>query len=245
MTTTAAAAVDATPRFTGFPDEAIGFFDGLEADNSKAYWADRKVVYERAVREPMLALLAALEAEFGAAKLFRPYRDVRFSADKSPYKTHQGAVVGTGTMQGTLYVQISADGLMVGGGCYRMARDQLARYRAAVEDDATGAPLVALVADLRAQGFELAGECLRRAPRGVDPAHPRVDLLKHKGIAALVHHGSPRWLSTPKALDRVAQGWRAIAPFNAWLGAHVGPAQPLEDGRAPARRGANPRGAGL
>jgi uncharacterized protein (TIGR02453 family) len=249
MTTTPAAKASrgdgATPAFTGFPDEALGFYDGLEADNSKAYWADHRAVYERAVKGPMLALVAALEAEFGPAKLFRPHRDVRFSSDKSPYKTHQGAVVGTGTAQGSLYVQVSADGLMLGGGCYQMAKDQLVRWRSAVEDDATGEPLAAVVARLREQGFDLAGERLQRAPRGADPAHPRVELLKHKGIAATYHHGSPSWLATPEALDRIAEGWRAIGPFNAWLTTHVGPAEAVEGDPRPARRGASPRGAGV
>lgn len=212
--------------FRGFPDEALGFYEGLEADNSKAYWADHKHVYEGAVRTPLLALLAALEPEFGPAKLFRPHRDVRFSADKSPYKTHQGAVVGDGSASGTLYLQLSADGLMTGGGDYVMAKDQLVRYRAAVEDDVAGGLLADVVAGLVGAGFRLAGETLKRAPRGVDPDHPRVDLLRHKGIAVLREHGSPRWLSTPKALGRIAADWRAIAPFTAWLDREVGPATP-------------------
>ncbi len=233
----------ALPRFAGFPDESLAFYEGLEADNSKAYWNDRKEVFERAVRGPMLALLAALEPEFGEAKVFRPYRDVRFSADKSPHKTHQGAVIWHGEGQDSLYVQISAEGLMVAGGYYQMTKDQLARYRAAVEDDAAGERLVAVVAALREQGFELGGETLQRAPRGVDPAHPRIDLLRHKGIAAIRRHGSPRWLSTPKAVDRVAADWRAIGPLNAWLATEVGPAEPVQgDPRAP-RRGVGRAGA--
>jgi uncharacterized protein (TIGR02453 family) len=213
---------DAAAGFVGFPADGMAFYDGLEADNSKTFWADHKTTYEQAVRGPMLALTATLEPEFGEAKLFRPYRDVRFSADKSPYKTHQGAVVGTGTAQGTLYLQVSADGLMIGGGYYVMSSDQLARYRAAVEDDATGVPLAGVVAELVAQDFELAGERLQRAPRGIDPAHPRVDLLRHKGIAALRRHGMPPWLATREAAERIAEGWRALAPLNAWLAAHVG-----------------------
>jgi uncharacterized protein (DUF2461 family) len=72
--------------FKGWPDRALAFYDGLEADNSKAYWLDHKDVYERDVKAPMEALLAELTKEFGETKLFRPYRDVRFSADKSPFR---------------------------------------------------------------------------------------------------------------------------------------------------------------
>jgi uncharacterized protein (TIGR02453 family) len=245
MTTTRQPADRAGQVFGGFPEAAIAFYEGLEADNSKAYWTDHKDVYEAAVREPMLALVATLEPEFGEAKLFRPYRDVRFSADKSPYKTHQGAVIGTGTAQGSLYVQLSADGLMLGGGYYVMAKDQLLRYRAAVEDDRSGPGLDAVVATLIEQGFELSGERLQRAPRGVDPAHPRVDLLRHKGIAALLQHGVPGWLTTPEAAERIAEGWRAVAPLTGWLAQHVGAPEPLEGDPRPARRGVSPRGAGV
>jgi hypothetical protein len=80
--------------FSGFGEDAIEFYDGLTADNSKAYWTDRRHVYERDVRGPMQELLAACEAEFGPGKIFRPYRDVRFSSDKTPYKTHCGATAG-------------------------------------------------------------------------------------------------------------------------------------------------------
>ena len=98
--------------FEGWPEEALEFYEGLEADNSKAYWTEHKAVYEDEVLRPMTDLVEELAAEFGEAKIFRPYRDVRFSADKSPYKTHIGALLGTG------YVQLSADGLAAGDGMY-------------------------------------------------------------------------------------------------------------------------------
>ena len=125
--------------FKGWPERALDFFDGLEADNSKAYWADHREVYERDVKAPMDALLAELGPEFGETKLFRPYRDTRFSRDKSPYKTAIAARVGDG------YVQLSADGLMAGAGWYHMTPEQLVRYRDAVVDDRTGRPLQDIV----------------------------------------------------------------------------------------------------
>ena len=125
--------------FEGFPDEGLVFYEGLEADNSKTYWQRNKAAYEAHVRAPLLALLAELAAEFGPAKVFRPYRDVRFSHDKTPYKTHQGAVVTPeGRGAGSWYVQISADGLTVAGGCWRLESDQVARYRRAVADPVQG-----------------------------------------------------------------------------------------------------------
>ncbi len=118
--------------FQGWRAEALEFFEGLEADNSKAYWQQNKSVYEELVRAPMEELLAELEPDWGEGRIFRPYRDIRFSRDKSPYKTHIGAVVGEG------YVQLSAEGLGVGCGMWEMAPDQLERYRSAVADDRSG-----------------------------------------------------------------------------------------------------------
>ena len=84
--------------FTGFPPEAFAFYEGLEADNSKAYWAAHKAVFDGCGGRAMQELLDELEPTFGTAKMFRPYRDVRFSKDKSPYKTRQYAVVHGGAL---------------------------------------------------------------------------------------------------------------------------------------------------
>ena len=118
--------------FRGWRVEALEFFEGLEADNSKTYWQTNKDRYERLVLAPMEALIDELAPEWGESRIFRPYRDIRFSSDKSPYKTHIGAMIGAG------YVQLSADGLEAGSGMWEMAPDQLERYREAVDDDGTG-----------------------------------------------------------------------------------------------------------
>ena len=117
--------------FSGWPEEALDFYDGLAADNSKSYWTEHKATYEQKILAPMTELTEELAAEFGEPKIFRPYRDVRFSADKSPYKTHIGAVIG-----GTGYVQLSAEGLGAGAGMWQMGPEHLERYRAAVASDA-------------------------------------------------------------------------------------------------------------
>jgi uncharacterized protein (TIGR02453 family) len=222
------ATLDDGPAFAGFPDEALLFYEGLEADNSKSYWTDQRDRYETAVRGPMLVLLAALEPEFGPGKLFRPYRDIRFSADKTPYKTHAGAVVGTGDAAGVLYVQVSAAGLMIGGGYYHMAPDQLSRYREALLADSSGTRLAAEVESLISDGWSMVGDRLSRAPRGVDPQHPRIELLRHKGIAAMLDLGAPAWLGTPACQGRIAESWRRLAGLSTWLNTQVGPAEPTE-----------------
>ena len=203
--------------FRGWPIEAVEFYEGLEADNSKVYWQEHKAVYERQVKAPMEELLAELADEFGEGKLFRPYRDVRFSADKTPYKTTCAATLGRG------YVAFSADGLSVGSGLYMPEPAALTRFRAAVDADDTGAELAAIVADLHRAGYQtMAHEVLKTAPRGFPKDHPRIELLRHKGIAMMKSWPVGAWLGTRKAKDRVVTALRAAAPLNEWLARHVG-----------------------
>ncbi|MGI9164572.1 MAG: DUF2461 domain-containing protein [Mycobacterium sp.] len=203
--------------FKGWPIEAVEFYEGLEADNSKVYWQEHKAVYERNVRGPMEQLLVELADEFGAGKLFRPYRDVRFSADKTSYKTNCAATRGTG------YVSFSADGLSVGGGLYMPDPAALQRYRDAVDDEKSGPQLAGIVADLRAAGYQImAHEVLKTAPRGFPTDHPRIELLRHKGVAMMKDWPVGAWLGTAKAKDRVIATLRAGAPLNGWLTRYVG-----------------------
>ena len=137
--------------FRGWPAAAVEFFEGLEADNTRSYWHARKPVYDDMVRGPMEALIAELEPEFGTGRVFRPNRDTRFSADKSPYKTNIAAMIGPG------YVHLNADALGAGVGMYHMATDQLERFRTAVADDRTGRKLESIVADVKSAGMRLRG----------------------------------------------------------------------------------------
>ncbi|ADP81904.1 DUF2461 domain-containing protein [Pseudofrankia inefficax] len=213
-------------EFSGFPAEALIFFDGLEADNSKAYWTDHREVYETAVRGPMLALLDALEPEFGEPHVFRPYRDVRFSKDKSPYKTAIGAHCDRGG-----YVQVSANGLMAASGYWRTAPDQVERLRAAIADDLLGPGLEALVGQLRAAGYDVSGTVLKTRPRGYDADHPRIELLRHKTLTAHREFGEPPWLAEPSCVEQVATAWRDMRRLTSWLDDHVGPSRLPESRR--------------
>jgi uncharacterized protein (TIGR02453 family) len=202
--------------FEGFGEYAVEFYDGLEADNTKAYWTDQRHVYERDVKAPMQLLLAEVEREFGAGKIFRPYRDARFSADKTPYKDHCGA------MAGPFYLEVGPAGLMAAGGYYHMAPDQVARFRTAAAEDRRGEDLAARVAALRKKGLEIGGEQLKTRPRGVDAEHPRLDLLRHKGLYAWRRWEPDDVLHEPGALKRVTSTWRAVRPLTEWLAEHVG-----------------------
>ncbi|MEW9533471.1 DUF2461 domain-containing protein [Microbispora sp. NPDC049125] len=205
--------------FSGIPDEALMFYEGLVADNSKVYWAANKELYETAVKGPMLALMEELAPEFGSAHLFRPYRDVRFAKDKTPYKTHQGAYCGVGVEGVGYYVQVDADGLYAAAGWWGSG-EQVTRYRDAVDDDTAGSRLRDVLAALP-DGLALGGDRLKTRPRGTPEGHPRLDLMRYKSLHAGRRFEPEPWLHTPEALDRVRGVWRSLVPLVDWLRIHL------------------------
>jgi uncharacterized protein (TIGR02453 family) len=209
--------------FTGFGEGAIAFYDELATNNTRDWWLANKRRYEGDVRRPMEELLEDVAAEFGEAKLFRPNRDTRFAKDKSPYKTNIAAVI-FGREGGSVYLSLSAEGMHVGGGGYHLDRDQLARYRAAVDADRSGQALEAIVADLRGAKADVTSHSsLKTAPRGYPAGHPRIGLLRQDGIIGIWTHRPGAWLHQPAAEDRLVAGWRALQPLNDWMAEHVGP----------------------
>jgi uncharacterized protein (TIGR02453 family) len=203
--------------FSGWPEEALDFYDGLAADNSKSYWTEHKATYEQKVLRPMTELTEELAAEFGEPKIFRPYRDVRFSADKSPYKTHVGAVIG-----GTGYVQLSAEGLGAGAGMWQMEPEPLERYRRAVASDGPGAELEQVIGRIEKDDITVHGHSvLKSAPRGYPADHPRVALLRYKGLTAWKQWPVEPWLETAAAKDHVMSFFRTVQPLCSWLTINV------------------------
>jgi uncharacterized protein (TIGR02453 family) len=209
--------------FEGWPAEAFEFYVGLEADNSKSYWQAQRDTYERAVKEPFLRLGDEVAREFGLLHVFRPYRDVRFSRNKSPYKTAAAAVT-EGPGGAGYYVQLSSEGLLVASGYYILASDQLERWRKAIDDTRTGARLVREIDRVRAVGYDIAAhDSLKSAPRGYPKDHPRIELLRNKGLTVGRSFVPARWMHTRAAYDRIVGVWRDAAPVNRWLDRHVGP----------------------
>jgi uncharacterized protein (TIGR02453 family) len=204
--------------FAGWPGEAVEFFEDLEEDNTKSFWQANIETYEISVKRPTEELLAELEPEFGAGRLFRPYRDVRFSKDKSPYKTNIAAAIGPFG-----YVTLSAEGLGAGAGMYVMAPDQLERYRKAVDAEKTGTALELVVEAVKKKGYTCTPSApLKTAPKGYPKDHPRIALLNGKGIIVWKLWPVAGWLSTKKAKERVVDVLRSSAPLNEWLADHVG-----------------------
>ena len=210
--------------FRGFGPEVFDWFAALERDNSRVFFAATRERYENDVRGGLEALLDELAADLdGEVKVFRQQRDLRFTPDKSPYKTRTyGIVHGVPGAVAGLYAELSARGLYAGTGYHQLARDQLDRFRAAVADDAAGPELARATAAAEAAGLELAGETLRTAPRGYPRDHPRIALLRRKALIAGRRLPAEGGIGRDAALEHVGGTWRAAAPVNAWLDEHVG-----------------------
>ncbi len=176
------------------------------------------------MREPLEDLIAEAAALHGMpARVFRPNRDIRFSKDKSPYKTNAAGHAGG---PATYYVSLDATGLRVGGGVYHPDRAQLQRIREAI-DGRPGAELERAYAALRAGGFELASGALRTAPRGYARDHPRIELLRFVNHAAVRHFTpGPDIHDGERCRAAIFGTWERLAPLNDWLSRYVGPAAP-------------------
>jgi uncharacterized protein (TIGR02453 family) len=217
--------------FSGFPKDGLAFYRELEADNTKTFWHANKARYVASVKAPLLALCESMPAAYKPFHVFRPNRDVRFGKDKTPYKTHAGAV---SELEGgsSLYVQFSKDGLYIGGGYYQMAGDQLERYRAAVDDAKTGPAFAKIVTTATAAGYSVASfDALKTAPKGYAKDHPRIDLLRRKGLHTGKELGDGAWLATPAARNKVLEVWKGAKPVFTWLDKHVGPSTEPPDDR--------------
>jgi uncharacterized protein (TIGR02453 family) len=208
--------------FNGFGDDAFEFYEGLRADNSKTYWTAHRHVYDAAVRAPMQALLDSLAAKFdGTPVLFRPYRDVRFSADKSPYKTNQGGFLEVAGGLG-YWLSLDADGIAVGGGFHAHDKAQTARFRAAIDDETIGGQLVRIVEKLVKAGFQVGGDAVRTRPRGVAVDHPRLDLMRHESLT-VSRRIDPVASATATFATALATDWKRVATLVDWCRTNAAP----------------------
>ncbi len=225
----------APARFTGFADRGAGFFKALAKHQSRDWFAMHREEYEGGWLAPMQALLAEVRGrlaaryaheDLAAPKVFRIHRDVRFSKDKSPYKTHIGgylAIDGTAAGPGgaaALYFHVAADELFACAGQYMMDGEQLKRFRAAVVDPKRGKELAAILAKLERAGFTRGShEQLQRVPRGFDPEHPAGDLLRRKGLIVAFPDLPRAMLVSPKLVDWLTTHAKQTVPLVEWLAA--------------------------
>lgn len=208
--------------FRGIPAGAFEFYKELQDNNNREWWLEHKDRYQELVREPITLLLAELEHRFGPGRIFRPNRDIRFSLDKSPYKTAQGAFASIQEGMG-YYLQISGEGLLVGAGYHSHTPAQLVRYRNSVDASGTGESLRHIIDTVSAAGFVVEGEKLKTIPRGYPRDHPRGELLKHKSLAASTELGCPDWLDSPAAAREIGTLWDELRPLVDWVGRYAAP----------------------
>jgi uncharacterized protein (TIGR02453 family) len=230
----------ATPApFRGFPDARGDFFLALALHNDRDWFQSHRAEYEEGWAAPMASLLAEVreglrggygKRPLGEPKVFRLHRDVRFGKDKTPYKTHvagwipveTGGAASPGSAPAAIYLHLGVDERFTGSGCWTLEPEALKRYRAAVLDPKRGAALVRLLKPLAAAGFTVSSaESLKRVPAGVDPDHPRADLLRMKGLVVAPADVPKRLLTRPGLKDWLVEQARAAAPVVGWLADHV------------------------
>jgi uncharacterized protein (TIGR02453 family) len=187
--------IDIYPPFEGFPREGINFLRRLKRNNNRKWFEEHKKQYEEFVRLPMCSFIVALQEHFNRfapefdlnpkRSIFRIYRDIRFSADKTPYKTHIAAhFVLRGTPKGFLgsgyYMEIAPGELYTGGGIYIPDGDQLKKIRKAIST--RGKEFLSIVTSRRFQKLfsPFEWDSLKRIPKGYDENDPMAEWLKCK-----------------------------------------------------------------
>ena len=222
------------PPFSGFSRDVFDWFAGLEADNSRAYFERTRALWQTKVRDQLEALLEELADRLGGrVKMFRPHRDIRFSADKSPYKTASyGLIVDRPKSHAGLYAQLTSAGLFAGSGYHTFAPDQLERYREKAAGRA-GTNLETMLAELRDEGYQLIGDELKTVPRGFDRDHRNAVVLRRKAVAAgrRIAPKGRGGIGRERGLEHVAGTWKRLEPMNRWLDRNVGPSDEPPESR--------------
>jgi uncharacterized protein (TIGR02453 family) len=199
-----------------------GFFSDLDENNNREWWKANSSRFDQEVKQPIQLLVNSLKPEFGSIKVFRPFRDVRFSADKRPYNAHASfAAEGTG---GMLYFQIGANEVRIAGGRWQPSPAELGKFREVISD-------VRLIGDLREQLAERENDGLRAddeavlktAPRGYSIDDPNIDLLRRTKLSLMRVESVNSWLSSSSPLETVTATWRSVELWNAWLQENISP----------------------
>jgi uncharacterized protein (TIGR02453 family) len=220
--------------FTGFADADGKFFKMLKKKNEKGWFNAHKAEYEEGWSAPMKALLADLRevidssykrCELDEPKVFRIFRDVRFSKDKSPYKTHIGGYIPLARrgkkstdLPMAIYFHVGPGEVFAAAGHYMMEKESLERFRAAVADDKRGKELSRILAGLAKKGYRAqAHERSKRVPRGYPPDHPRAELLTYKGLTVGFPAVPKAMMTSPKLVKWLAGACKTSAPLVDWL----------------------------
>lgn len=216
--------------FEGFPKAGTKFLKDLTKNNNREWFQENKTVYKSALEEPAKAFLDEMCDALGEltgnmmdGKVYRFYRDVRFSKDKTPYNTYIRMsfyeVVGNKACgeRPAFHFSLEATEVLIGLGFFEFSKELLARYQAAIDDDTSGKALTKALTALTKQGFMLDGEEYKRVPRPYDPEHPRADLLRRKGLTIWSYALKPSDLSDTKAVNTCLKQYKTMMPVFQWL----------------------------
>ena len=221
--------------FPGFSPAALRFFIQLKRHNNRPWFLKNKETYEREIKEPMLSLVLALNSELRnfapelvtepKRAIYRIYRDVRFSADKSPYKTHTAALfaprgLGKHACAG-LYFHFAPDELLLAGGVYMPGPKELLAIRNHIAANTTAFRKILAHRQIAALGG-LQGDQLVRVPKGFAPVHPAADLLRYKQFLVWVKH-PPEMALNKDLLPLLEQTFRTLLPMVRFLNAPLKP----------------------
>lgn len=223
-------------EFTGFPSKGLKFLKDLAANNDKAWFEENREIYESQLVTPALFFIVEfgqlLQERIspdivydtrtnGAGSMFRIYRDVRFSPDKSPYKTHVGIFFweGRGKKMDNpgYYFHLEPGGAVMYAGKYQFEKDQLIAFRDAVADSRKGVELVKAIAAVKKTGYEIGEVHYKKVPRGYDPDHPRAELLRHNTLYAKSSPIALKDVSSSRLLDICLDHARNMDPIQRWL----------------------------
>lgn len=228
--------------FPGFPKEMTTFFRSLKRNNRREWFQPRKHVFEQYVKEPMIELVTALNRDFAKfapefvsdpkKAIFRIYRDTRFSSDKTPYKTHIAASFarrgGERLAAGGFYFSVSHDQIEVAGGIYHPEPETMLVVRNHIAEHHQD--LRRLLADRKVRRLlgDLQGDALTRAPKGFDPAHPAIQLIKMKDWI-LDTTLDPALGTSPRLYKELADRFRAMTPLIEFLNRPLLARKPAKD----------------
>jgi uncharacterized protein (TIGR02453 family) len=220
----------------------VTFFKSLKRNNRREWFQPRKHLFDQHVKAPMAELVAALNSDFAKfapeyvtdpkKAVFRIYRDTRFSADKTPYKTHIAASFarrgGERLAAGGFYFSVSHDQIEVAGGIYHPEPETMLVVRNHIAEHHL--ELRRILADRKVRRLvgELQGDALTRAPKGFDPAHPAIGLIKMKDWI-LDTTLDPSLGTTPRLYKELVDRFRVIAPLIDFLNRPLLARKPAKD----------------
>jgi uncharacterized protein (TIGR02453 family) len=218
--------------FSGFPETGLAFLRELGKHNERDWFESHRTVYDEEIVPAMLAWCGDLTERLRDAmprlsfvprvggSLYRLNRDIRFSKDKRPYKTHVAALLWEGGEKHdapAVYLHVSPDEVIFGGGLYVFEEGRLDRYRKLLQNAEATERLTEALAVAKKHGLKVDGEKLQRVPRGFDPEAPHAELAKHKSLIVTKSVKPGAWICGKDALERSEAAARAYAPLHTWL----------------------------